>query len=268
MTPGAHIGLDAHLYHAAPGVSASMLRELRRSPAHLQTYLAGRRDSTPAMLRGELSHYAAEGALLGQRSRFAIKPEGMSFAKKDGIAWKAEMLSAGLEIVPEATWNAAMVIGARVAEVCPIWEHAREVGGCEVSLFAHLDGLDQRCRIDCAPPGKDYLLDLKTCQDARADAFARAIATSGYHIQAAQYLAVWNAVHPDDQRTGFVFVAVESTAPHAAKVWELGSESLAAGFRERERLLRIYAECMAANDWPAYDPTPETLEVPKWALAA
>ena len=52
---GVYYDMPASRYHAAQGVSNSMLKHLARSPGHLQAYLEQPEEQTPAMLFAKVS---------------------------------------------------------------------------------------------------------------------------------------------------------------------------------------------------------------------
>ena len=124
-------------------------------------------------------------------------------------------------------------------------------------------GLRCKGRIDCLATiaGRAAIVDIKTTTDARPDAFARSIATYGYHFQAAHYLAGMRANGVDV--VGFVVIAVESRAPHGVAVYELDAEALEVGEERRRALLSTLAECRASGRWPGY--RTQTISLPRWA---
>src|SRR5262245_18332895 len=86
-TPGVFYDLPAETYHEAPGVSASMLRHMRPTPAHLQAYLQEKPEPTPAIILGTLVHHI----ILEPNRPFpqlAIKPADMKFSTKEGKMWR------------------------------------------------------------------------------------------------------------------------------------------------------------------------------------
>ena len=107
--------------------------------------------------------------------------------------------------------------------------------------------------------GADRFIDLKTTQDATD--FGRTIAKFDYHRQAAWYLRGARAVGLDV--TEFVFVAVESTAPHGVVVAPLHPEAIEVGADEVERLLKIvqsYHKTGICEDMP----DPDYWRLPGW----
>ena len=50
------IAMPAAQYHATDAVSASLLKQIQRSPAHAMAYLQQQQEPTPAMLFGTAFH--------------------------------------------------------------------------------------------------------------------------------------------------------------------------------------------------------------------
>jgi hypothetical protein len=143
-----------------------------------------------------------------------------------------------------------------------------EAGQSEVTLIARdaENKVDVRCRLDFIPDCKPYLVDFKTAQSASERDFERNAFSHGYHIQAAFYLDVWNALAgADDKRTGFRFVVVEKSAPYAVNVFDASPEFLARGRDDYKRALALFARCVAEDNWPAYEPGIKSLGLPRFA---
>ena len=109
-------------------------------------------------------------------------------------------------------------------------------------------------------------VDLKTTVDARPDAFSRSIFAYGYNVQ--------NAFYADQYRwiTGeilqdFIFIAIESESPYAAKVYRLDEDSALIGRDAYRKALDSYAYCLEMDEWPAYeDQEIEEIAIPSWAV--
>lgn len=107
------------------------------------------------------------------------------------------------------------------------------------------------------PPGHESLLgksliDFKTAMSAGPGPWTRAVFEHNYHVQGAFYLDAWNAATGDD-RQDFRHIIQESYAP-----WEVGRRLLSQEFLELGRIkylhaLKVYAGCLADNNWPGYD---------------
>lgn len=109
-------------------------------------------------------------------------------------------------------------------------------------------------------------IDLKTTIDARQDAFSRAILNYGYHQQAAFYSDQYEWI-TGDKLQDFIFIAIESSAPYAVKVYHLDEVSLEIGRADYRKALNTYAQCKINDAWPAYESNEvEEISVPQWAL--
>jgi len=122
-------------------------------------------------------------------------------------------------------------------------------------------GIECKARFDVLGP---LLVDLKTTRDASPKGFQRAIATYGYHIQAAHYMAgaIANGMEPQ----GFLFACVETSAPYLPAGYLMGNPTLEQGERERREALTTYAQCLRDDRWPGYnDDRIEVIDLPTWA---
>jgi len=245
-------------YHADPAISASQLKTVMQSPYHYWSrYLDPDRVAmvpTAAMRLGSLVHCAVlEPDELSKR--YQLAPDRRT---KEGKAAVVEMAAAGIEAVSEAD----MVLAVNMAVAVhghPTAGALLQSGQAEQSFW--WDDVSTGLRCKCRPDWFDgaTIVDLKTCQDASSTGFAKAVANFGYQIQAAHYLAGTLA-------TGFVFVAVEKTAPYAIGVYELNTEALIHGSIARHNALQIIQDCRAVNYYPGYTDGIQTLQLPGWAL--
>lgn len=258
-------GLSFPDYLAAPAVSNSALKLLRKSPAHLAAGRDPDEQQKPSLRRGSLLHtLTLEPHLMA--SRYRVKPDGMSFSTKEGKAWREET-PAGVEIVTQAETRAANRQARHLRAVPEIGALLGE-GQAEVSFFWVDEQTGLRCKgradwVHRTEAGV-ILLDLKTAEDASPDIFPKACARYGYHMQAAWYADGWTAA-TGDPVLGFVFGAVESGWPHVAAAYMLDDESTTKGRAESRRLLNRYAECREADTWPGYQTAIQSITLPAWA---
>lgn len=263
--------MPADAYHAAPGVSQSMLRQLSRSPAHLQAYLAEKREPTPAMEFGTLVHSVLfESAEEGVN--YWVKPENYDGRTKEGRAWLADRAG---KLLPVLTFDEGMALGGIKASVLAHHYGSGLLGApgvSEVSVF-----VDQPCqdrpshaipckgrldRIVRADDGRVYIVDAKTTEDASPEGFRRTIERMEYHRQAAYYMdLLGNFVEVED----FIFLAVEKAPPYAVGVYRLDPEDITAGRRLYQRELALYEECSRKDKWPGYSQAIVTLALKPWA---
>jgi exodeoxyribonuclease VIII len=88
--------------------------------------------------------------------------------------------------------------------------------------------------------------------DARECDFASVVFRRRYFVQSSFYLDLWNELNPDDQRTHFVFVAVEKFAPYAIQIHDLDPGDIQEGRWEYRHNLATLIECLKAESWPSY----------------
>lgn len=261
---GLYADIPAEQYHALPGVSQSMLKELRdRSPAHLRWRLDHPQPSTPAQVLGAAVH---DCVLLPDSFDRAwvrgIEGDGRTKAVK-------EAREALMAEHPEATvlkpedYDTCMAIRNAIAS----HPKARQllIGDAELSAVwtDERTGLLCRGRYDLLGHKTGTIVDLKTTLCASTTAFSRSIWQYGYHIQAAHYLAGAHALRLPYDR--FAFVAVEKAPPYAVALFELAMPAIADGRRELEALMDVYAQCERTGEWPGYSPNVEIIDLPRWA---
>lgn len=92
----------------------------------------------------------------------------------------------------------------------------------------------------------DFILDLKTCQDADPRAFQRNLILSNYFIQAAMYL-YGTGVDKD-----FYFIAVDGNLE--VSVHKLERELIMYGMERYDQLVKYFNTCIIMNAWDkSYD---------------
>ena len=272
MTPGIYTDLDARDYHALPGASASRLRKLWQStPSHLKAEMENPKESDALRLGTFAHHVILEPDK--PLPKLVTPPDEYAPGKKWTYAatackeWRASQEREGNTVLSREDYDALMGMTASVA-AHPWAATSLESGRSEVTCLVHdsANRVDVRCRLDFVPDARPYLVDFKTALSASAREFERAAFNHGYHIQAALYLAVWNALAgSDDKRSEFRFVVVEKSQPYAVNVFDASPEFLARGADDFKRTLALFARCVAEDHWPAYAPTIKPLGLPKFA---
>lgn len=139
-------------------------------------------------------------------------------------------------------------------------------GQPEVSAYCEdgLTGVMRRGRFDWLGPS--ILTDYKTAASAEPNAFVRAAANFGYHMQAAWYRDLAHDLgHPAD---AFAFIVQEKEAPYLVTVIELPSDLVTFGAVRNQRALERFRDCTESGIWPGYvsDDTFATPSAPAWAL--
>ena len=273
MQPGIYPDLDARDYHALPGASASRLRKLWQStPGHLKAEMDAPRENTPALKLGTLAH-----AVILEPDKplpkLVTPPDEYAPGKKWTYAatackeWRAAQERAGNTVLTADEYDSLFGMVRSIAEH-PLAASTLECGRSELTCLVHdsANAVDVRCRLDFVPDGRDFLVDFKTAQSASEHDFERHAFSLGYHIQAALYLDVWNALAgADDARTGFRFVVTEKAPPYAVNIFDASPEFIACGRADYKRALATFARCVAEDHWPAYSPDVKTLGLPRFA---
>lgn len=253
------IDWPAEKYHAdRSAVSKSWLDHIHRSPAHLRAYLDGLIPSTPRMEFGSLVHaWVLEPDSIASRYLKTPKFDRRTKAGKAGYEDITQRAAAeGLTVVDEETWDlatrikdavyghkaAAAILGKGEPEQSVLWTNGETGELCK----ARADWL------------RDFLVDVKTTEDASPNGFAKSIANYRYHVQDAHYREGF-------ERDRFVWIAVEIKPPFAVAVYADDDDMLALGKAHRDADLSLYAECKAKNEWPGYPEIIQTITLPRWA---
>jgi exodeoxyribonuclease VIII len=258
-------GLANSEYHSIPALSASGLKLLAKTPFHYRNRPT--KPPTSAMFAGTLAHCAIlESSEFF--SRYVIRPAEIDLRTKDGKAWMASV-PAGMEVITEEQARTARMQELAVHEM-PAIAPLLAVGQPEVSAFWVDEQTGERCK--CRPDwvhtveGGVILLDVKTATDASPSGFQRAMWNFRYDLQAAWYSDGFEKASGVPV-LAFVFVVVESDAPHAAAAYCLSDETMAAAREDNRRLLDLYAECKRTDTWPGYPTSIGILNRPAWANA-
>lgn len=267
---GLHKSMPAERYHSIAAMSAGGLKRMRMSPAHfygLQMDPERPRsgDPTPAMKAGTLFHVALfEPDALA--TRYVIKPEGMSFASKDGKAWR-DAQPAGVDIIDADALAKAKTQARNVRADADIAALMAD-GFAESSAFWLDDHTGElcKCRPDWTSPAGDgvVLVDGKSCPDASPEGFGRTAWNMGYLHTAAWYVDGFEAA-TGQKVLGYVFAAVEHDWPHVAAPYMVPDDVLDKARSENRRLLDLYAECRRTGVWPGYSSGVSLLQLPAWA---
>ena len=246
-------------YCDLPRVNATALKKIHRSPAH---YRFAEREETAALVIGHATHTAVLEADIFLE-RYAVFPEGMTKTTKEGKETWGKLEATGKSILRFAECQAAQAI-ADAVQKHPGASKLLKNGRPELTVLSEIDGIETKIRIDYYIEELGLLIDIKTTEDARPDAFSRSIAAYGYDLQAAFYLDNCRAAGLAAET--FLFIAVEKKPPYAMGVYELDLASMEVGRTKYQRALALWKHCTEVNEWPGYTPDIVTLQLPAWAL--
>lgn len=271
MQPGIYADIASADYHSGPGVSCSALKLVGRSPSHYWSAYRDpqrpAREQSAALRMGEAIHCAI---LEPQRFvvAYRVAPQVDRRTKAGKEAWEAfvaECEEVGAEPLSADEHSACEAIAAQ-ANRHPILRAVRDGARYEHSAY-WIDPITEtlcKARPDWLT-SRRIVLDVKSTADASPREFAKSIARYQYAMQAAYYLDGITAAGCEVD--SFVFVAVEKTAPFGIACYAADAEMLTQGRAEYRRLLAVYAECDAADQWPGYPQTVAPISLPAWALS-
>lgn len=271
LAEGIHNGVPMETYHGdcCEGVSISgsvlfTLHETCPARALASHYLSPwpREDEgTPATVFGEAAHcFLIEGKAVF-KERYAIKPEDMTFASKEGNAWRAAAEADGKLILGQRDFEhvVAMQVGlaANPASMNAFTEGHPEATGI---LKDPETGLWLKVRPDYLRP--HLAINYKTALNGAPEPWKRQAWNLGYHVGAALSVDVLKALgHP----AHYCFIIQEKEPPYLSAVRVLADDFLEGGRMIYRRALRKFADCLAADKWPGYSDEVETVPLPRWA---
>jgi len=252
--------MPSDIYHAHDSISNTGLKLMMRSPDHFKN--GEEKDQTRAMVLGSALHMAClELDIFYDTYRLLRSSENRMTseykqAKKD-FGEEFVLVKPEIEKIEGMARN---LHKSAIAVYLDDYYCDKELSGFAIDPET---GLMCRHRFDAIIDG--IAIDLKTTTDARKPAFSKKILDFGYHIQAAFYADQHKWITGEEIKK-FIFVAIETSAPYAVKIYELEQDSIEAGRKKYRQALNEYAQCKASDTWPSYDQEIETIGIPPWAL--
>jgi hypothetical protein len=234
-------------YHARPGVSASMLKSMakgwRTFEAEHITKTAPRKE-TPAMALGTAVHTAL---LEPDRfdSEYVICPADCSDRRTKAYKeWSATNSDKIALTIDDAKTIHAMCKAATKDEFA--MQLLTADGHVEKSL--EWTENDVHCRMRFDKIAGPFCIDIKTCQDATPEAFAKTIASYRYDLQASHYLSGLTS-NGIGWGMRFVFIAVETASPYRVRCYEMCDDDFDKANDDRVSLLAEYRRRSESGDW-------------------
>ncbi|MHB9105789.1 MAG: PD-(D/E)XK nuclease-like domain-containing protein [Armatimonadota bacterium] len=261
MQPGRY-RMSNEDYHRTNAVGKSDLDLIARSPAHYAQAKAAPVDPTSAMILGSAFHVkvlepddfenqVAVGDFNDRRTN-AYKAWAAENAAKLCILKGDYETICGMHDAIKAHPVASALMTGGIGELSYFWRDAQTGVLCKCRPdYLRADGL---------------IVDLKTCEDASPEGFARAAAKYRYHVQDAHYREGVLHFHPEMTLPGFVFLAIEKTPPYAIGLYLPDTTFLVEGRLVRNHDLLRYAKCQRTGVFPGYATEFQPLSLPNWAL--
>lgn len=258
---------------------SSHLKPLMKSPAHLLAQMSETREETEAFRQGKLIHKLFENPEKFMDSH-VIEPE-FTGKTKDGrdSTRSAEARQA------KASWYASqdpdiiVLTKDDVDMISGIWKSLKtktlirnmlSQGTSESSLFVKdpVTGINLACRPDFISK-HGHVIDIKSTVDASRDYFVNQIFSFRgygpfYILQAAHYAHCMRSAKIGTGES-FIFVAIEKSPPYEMNVYPMDEGCLAVGEQWREKLTKLYAECVSKNEWPGYEDRAMPVFPPEYA---
>lgn len=111
------------------------------------------------------------------------------------------------------------------------------------------------------------ILDLKVCESAHPEKFARHVYDLGYDIQAATYTEALDETQPERAgRRQYIWAVVEPEPPHRCLVRPIGAAYLEIGRARWQRAKRIWQRCLIENRWPDYTEGTLAIDPPHYVM--
>jgi len=272
--PGFYRDIDFDTYAGWDAANASTLNLFAKTPAHVRHNLdTGGKKRTKSLDLGWLFH-----VLMLEPERFKkdfVVPPKVDGRTKDGKATRAKFQAEheNAELVDIDTFSKVKAMANSLTTHPTAAEFLSGRGHNELSLLWVDRETEVLCkaRIDRVGYENEWPVvgDLKTARDASRFAMEKAIASYGYHVQAAHYLAGLEALSPipdGNPFRRFHFFVVEHEPPYCAAVYEITDEALEEGLQKRDRYLRKWRECNETNNWHGYPLGVEYVSLPPWAF--
>jgi hypothetical protein len=270
--------LSIESYLGAKRVSHHKLRTLANRGARAYYIAHEQKQHSDEDTKAFLAGRAFEDAL--QRpseytARYVAKPEGMSFATKDGKAWRAEQEAKGLSIVEG---DDARAIGALIETLdsCHTAKSLMAAATQQVTVlhdrverWPSVPGLQSRPDWLCldgsaASEWCPYALDLKTTRTLPELSSGRSIVKYGYHRQAAMVRLCLQLEGVDVSGFRYLLLGAEKQFPYRWQVIEVPSALIDVGQRWCEAQLDRLAEHYDTGEWPLVENDVVVADVPAW----
>ena len=223
-------------------VSSSTLKSIaKRSVFH---HINSHMKETEALLVGSAFHtLVLEPHLFDDE--FFVMPKfdrRTKSGKQKAQALEAEIVAQNKKCITEPNFN--MIVHMRNSIMNnPICAEILTGGEPEVSFYVEdFHGIKVRVRPDYI--SKDYVVDLKSCQDASPKSFLGDIYKYGWKVQAAFYADVLGM-------DKFYFLASEKKGPYACQLYLMSEKSMEEGRRQYMKSIEIWKKYLETGE-PSY----------------
>lgn len=252
-----------------PSISSSGLSRILSSPARFwwQSTMNPKRDpvDTVALKQGRAAHCLFMDGQDAFTARFAILPEGLTLAKKEGKEFAEQAQTDGKTLLRWADWQTVKSLTDALA-AHPLARAAYTDGKAEQTMIWKDEetGVYLRARPDWLPNEVARMFDYKTTRNAHKLAFSRSIYDYGYHQSAAHIMAGCRALGLGNPEH-FYFIAQEKEPPYLIALYALNRDALEWGDVQNRAAIRLFAQCLERDHWPGYSESVEEIGLPSFA---
>ncbi len=236
-------GMSFEDYCADPALNASLAKQLLISPAHYKAALTAQREETMAM---QIGTYLHGYVLTGELPKYVIKPEGMSFATKDGKAWKAAQTAT---ILTQAEANSEVRMCNAIADSARARKLLEDHPEREVSVFATFRDVPIKCRMDAASFDSGSIVDVKKARSGNPRGFGKACADLDYFFSAVWY-QLCMALHGGREIARYRWLVVEDSDAAPVEVYKLTEAQHQLGWWRVNQAIDLFKACTASGEWP------------------
>ena len=249
-------------YNALAALNYSGAKELLKSPAHYQAYLAADREETKALRMGSLTHaMVLEADTVSHK--YAAAPECDRRTKEGKQLYDIFMTAnAGKKVIPSDEWTVCDEVSGSMRRRMKAMRF--EITATEVMLTTDYCGAQLKSALDAIVTddnGDEWIVDLKTSEDASAKGFMQSVRSFRYNLQAHFYRMVYQAATRKTVK-GFVFIVAEKSPPYLSAAYVLGPELMTYAALDFEQAVATYKSCVALDIWPGYPDEIQTLDIP------
>lgn len=250
-------------YLKLPGWGSGSLRAMRRGPpARVKWEREHASSDTPATLLGRLVHCMLLQPELIE-AEYVAKPEGMTFASKDGKAWRDAQTAT---IVSHEDYQTALAIADAVRSK-PLARKSLDAADYrESSLLWTCPVSGEQCKGRPDWVEGRYIYDLKVSRHAEGGALTLRAYIEGWMHQLAHYRTGAMALGLDVK--GGRLVVVTPKAPHIVYTLEVKIDALDLLELENIETLRAMRTCRLSDDWPGSPDVWTKVEPPPSATVA
>lgn len=252
-------------YHALDAIGSSSIKAMRVGPpARVEWERANPKPDTDATILGTACHARILEPAWFEAS-YDVKPDGMRFNTKEGMAWRDDPVRAGKRILSHDVGATVTLIASAFFSKKPAMEAKRAASMVEKSMiWTHeATGLRMKGRPDFVADG--YIYDLKVTREATESGLAFGAYKAGWMHQLAHYRAGMEAL--GEKVKGCRIVAISPKAPHFVVCAEVKDAALDMMTLDNDAALGRMAACVARNEWPGTPDDWIKIDPPATALA-